>query len=307
MINIPYKITAKFGYNPVSDNGKDEVVYHCPYCLERKGTSDIKGKLYVNIKTGVYHCFRCNASGYISGKNIDNEKTYAQDKGNLEEDSLLEDLNSIFYQDNFPLKIPIEKVTSSQTATDYLLSRGFTVDQMNYYDMRVGNTRQEFGRIIIPNQVDKIVYTDMYSARSYIGQEPKYHNPSGVNKSQIVFNLHRIKENTPIILVEGVLTAIASGYHAVASYGKVLSDYQAYAIMAKKPSVIYVNYDYGAEQELECASKLLYSINPNIPIKQVFMKDERDSADMSKEEYIKCLENSIVYKPLLKDLLNLIL
>ena len=306
-MNIPYKITSKFGFKPVSDNGKDEVVYYCPYCLERKGTSDTKGKLYVNIKTGVYHCFRCGISGYISGKNIDKDKRYAEDKGDLEEEQLLTDLNQVFFKDEFPLKIPIDKVTISKTATDYLIKRGFTLEQMKYYDMRVGNTLNEFGRVIIPNRVDKLVYTDMYSARSYIGQEPKYHNPYGVNKSEIVFNLHRIKEHTPIILVEGVLTAIASGYHAVASYGKVLSKTQAYAIISKKPSVMYVNYDYGAEQELEDACKLLYSISPDIPIKQVFMKDERDSADMSKEEYIECIKNSIDYKPLLNDLLGLIL
>ena len=108
-----------------------------------------------------------------------------------------------------------------------MLNRGFTMEQLLYYDLRVGTLDMEFGRVIIPNQVSKLIYRDFYAARSFIGQEPKYHNPFGINKSQIVFNLHRIKENDTIILVEGPLTAIAAGYHAVASLAKALSAEQA--------------------------------------------------------------------------------
>jgi len=42
-------------------NGK-ELRYICPFCKERRGTSDTKGHLYVNLDQGIYHCFRCDAS-----------------------------------------------------------------------------------------------------------------------------------------------------------------------------------------------------------------------------------------------------
>lgn len=306
---IPYRILATFGYNYKGLNGrKTEVIYYCPECINRKGTPDTSGHLYVNLKSYKYFCMRCGYTGQIGRHiSISSSRLYDEEK-NHELEETLKEISQVVEETppEFSLKVPIDKVTTSSTATQYLLSRGFTYDQMSYYDMRVGNLHQEFGRIIIPNQVHKRVYTDTYSARSYIGQTPKYHNPSGIKKSEVVFNLHRIKEGTPIILVEGVLTAVAAGYHAVASLGKSLSLSQASQIIQKSPSVIYVNYDYGAEESSHQACQLLYKINPQIPIKEVLMKDDRDAADMSRTEYVECLQRAQLYQPLYSELMNLI-
>ena len=308
MSYIPYNIIANFGSDYISYNEKSgEVRYNCPYCVSVKGTPDTKGHLYVNSKTLVYHCYRCDSKGYIN-KNVkvSQSRVYDEDKDKDIEDTI-SSINSILTDKNeYKLKIPIDKVTSSAKATEYLLNRGFTYKQMEYYDIRVGNLKNEFGRIIIPNIVSNIVYTDMYSARSYIGQTPKYHNPSEVKKSHIVFNLHRIKDGSPIILVEGALTAIAAGYHAVASLGKNLSKYQASMIASKKPSVVFVNYDYGAEDCSREACKLLKSYMPYTKIMEVLMKDERDAADMTHEEYAECLSNAKEYLPVIDDICSLL-
>lgn len=306
--NIPYRIISAFGYNYKRLNSrKTEVIYYCPECANRKGSPDTSGHLYVNLKSFKFHCVRCEYSGMIG----DNIKLSESQKYDIDRDKDVEDIikefSSIVSDKNeFNLKIPIDKVTSSKRATEYLINRGFTYDQMMYYDMRVGNLNQEFGRIIIPNRVNKLVYTDIYSARTYIDQTPKYHNPTSVKKSDVVFNLHRIRERTPIILVEGALTAVAAGYHAVASLGKSLSWSQASQIVKKNPSIIYVNYDYGAEDESRRACKMIYRINPNILIKEVFMKDDRDAADLSRCEYVDRLQNSIEYRPLFSDMCSLV-
>lgn len=300
-INIPYKIISVFGNEPVGDNGKDEVIYYCPECINRRGRPDTKGKLYVNTKSYKYICFLCGYSGKIGHVKTNNDKVYDSDR-ELEVESLIHDINEVNNgKDKFSLKIPIEKVFESDSAVKYLKDRGFTEDQMEYYDMRIGNLNQEFGRIIIPNQVKKIVYTDFYSARTFIDQIPKYHNP-GIEKSGVVFNLHRIKEGEPIIVVEGALTAVAAGYHAVATLGKTMTRTQASLILSKHPSIIYVNYDYDAESYLVEACKLLRSIDKNVKIMQVFMKDERDAADLSHEEYAKCLSEAVEYNPLYEDM-----
>lgn len=306
-ISIPYQIIAMFGPDPCGDNGKDEVIYYCPECISRHGSPDTKGKLYVNTKTLKYHCFRCDYKGQIGRHvKIDYDKIYEEDKDNLEVEELIKDINIINYgQDLFDLKIPIDKVFESKEATEYLFKRGFTEKQLEYYDMRVGNLNQEFGRIIIPNQVKKQVYTDFYSARTYIDQKPKYHNP-GKEKSKIIFNLFRQPEDNPIIIVEGALTAIAAGYHAVATLGKTITREQASQIFEKHPSKIYVNYDYGAESFAENACKLLKSMKPDVPIYNVLMKDDRDAADLSYEEYVKCLESAQEYIPMYNEIYNLI-
>lgn len=306
--NIPYQIIAALGYNYLGLNRKGtEVVYYCPKCYERKGSPDTSGHLFVNIKSLKFHCVRCEYRGVISRDlKLSESRSYDEDREKDVEDTIREFSKIIDSGPKYRLKIPIDKVTTSQTATDYLLKRGFTFQQMEYYDMRVGNLDNEFGRVIIPNQVDRMVYTDTYSARTYIDQEPKYHNPSDIKKSEIVFNLHRIKDHSPIILVEGALTAVAAGYHAVSSLGKSLSRSQASQIMKKNPSIIYVNYDHGAEKESKDACRLLYRLNSNIPIKEILMKDDRDAADMSREEYVKCVQSATDYKPILNDIIKLV-
>lgn len=306
-INVPYKIVAMFGPSPVGDNGKDEVRYLCPECISRKGTPDKSGHLYVNTKTFKYHCHRCGYGGTIGRHLVVGDERYYEEDRNYEIEQLIDDIGQVVSSDSeFPLIIPSDKVTVSSSATNYLLSRGFTYDQMEYYDLRVGNLDKEFGRIIIPNRVSRKVYADTYSARTYIGQEPKYHNPVDIKKTGIVFNLHRIEEGTPIILVEGALTAIAAGYHAVASLGKTLSRDQASQIAAKHPSIIYVNYDYGAEKNSRDACQLLSTYCPDIPIFEVKMKDDRDAADLSHEEYSLCLKSATRYVPLFEDIVNFV-
>lgn len=306
--HVPSRIISAFGYNykGFNSSGK-EVIYYCPECINRKGTPDKSGHLFVNVDSYKFFCVRCGYSGRI-GKNLQlsQSKVYDEER-DKDVESVIKEFKVISEdRDQFRLKIPIDKVTTSRSATEYLLKRGFTYDQMNYYDMRVGNLSQMFGRIVIPNRVQRLVYTDTFSARTFIDQKPKYLNPSDIKKSEIVFNLHRIKEGSPIILVEGALTAVAAGYHAVASLGKYLSRSQASQIVKKHPSVIYINYDYGAEEMSHDACKLLYSLDPSITIKEVLMKDDRDAADLSREEYVCCLERAVDYKPLLDDMINLI-
>ena len=304
-ISVPYQIVAKFGPDARGDNGKDEVRYLCPECQYRHGSPDTKGKLYINTKTFKYHCFRCGYSGQIGKEALNPDHVYQE---NEEQDltDLVHEIDEVENgKDRFQLKIPLAKVGENDKAVKYLLDRGFTTDQMEYYDMRTGNLNCEFGRIIIPNEVKKLVYTDFYSARTYIGQVPKYHNPR-VEKSDIVFNLFRIKENSPIIVVEGALTAIAAGYHAVATLGKTMSKNQASQIVAKNPSVIYLNYDYNAEEYSHNACRLLRSLSPDIPIYEVIMTDDRDAADLTHEEYTECLNRAKLYNPLYEDLMGLI-
>lgn len=309
MDNIPYKIIALFGPNYIKYNSKaHEVRYYCPECASRKGTPDLSGHLYVNTKSLKYHCYRCDYKGVINRNVKVGDSRYYDEDQEKDVEHLIGEFKQLVDEDisKYSLKIPIDKVATSESASKYLLDRGFTYDQMEYYDMRVGNLEQEFGRIVIPNQVYRLVYTDTYSARSYIGQTPKYHNPEMIKKSEIVFNLHRIKEGTPVILVEGALTAVAAGKHAVASLGKTLSVSQASQIAKKHPSTVFVNYDFGAESNSREACRLLRKYLPDTPIYETLMKDDRDAADLSRDEYVACLSNSRLYEPLIDDMEGLL-
>jgi hypothetical protein len=46
----------------------DDKRYLCPFCEDRKGSSDhFPGHLHINLKMGVFHCFRCDASPRTTG------------------------------------------------------------------------------------------------------------------------------------------------------------------------------------------------------------------------------------------------
>lgn len=302
-IPVPYQIVSVFG-EPIGDNGKDEVIYYCPECLNRRGKPDKDGKLYVNTKTFKYHCFKCNYSGSIDRRTkFDSSRIY-DDTKDSDLELLAVEAESIDNADRFPLKVPIDKIFTSDKAVKYLIDRGFTEEQFEYYDLRVGNLNMNFGRIVIPNEINKRVYTDYYSARTFINQKPKYLNPYS-KKSSIVFNLHRIQEGSPIIVVEGALTAIAAGHNAVATLGKTMSRMQASQIASKRPSIVYINYDFGAEQWSRDACKLMKSLLPDTPIMEVLMKDDRDAADLTHEEYANCLRNAVEYIPIYEEVTQL--
>lgn len=306
-VSVPYKIISAFGPDYMRGNGKDEIRYYCPECMNRRGKPDKSGKLYVNVYSFKFNCFYCGYSGTIGqdvvvNHNKNYERTLDQDVSYLL--STFEEIQS--QEDSkYKLRIPIRKIFDNPTATEYLIKRGFEEKKLEYYDLRVGDYNYMFGRIVIPNEVKFLTKTDYYTGRSFIDQVPKYKNPT-VEKSDIVFNLFRVEEERPIIVTEGPLTAIAAGYQAVATLGKTMTRSQAAQILQKKPSRVYVNYDYGAEEWSRRACYLLSKMSPETEIFEVLMKDERDAADLSHQEYRNCLLNAKPYNPLYDKISNLI-
>lgn len=206
------------------------------------------------------------------------------DKGDNGED----EEENVFY-------IPTLDIRKSQVAFEYCLKRGITEELISYYDMRLGMD-DLFGRIVIPNQVfgDGRIWTDMYSARSYIDQEPRYQNPRECNKEEIVFNIHRIPDNPDVIYVnEGVITAVKAGKEAVAIYGSYPSDSQVSQIVAKKPKRIMCTLDN--DESGQHGNKALLEKLSNVykgELYEIIMPPETDAADLGEERYKSYVEEN---------------
>ena len=297
-------IEEKFGTDYKETSG-DEIRYDCPYCPEVRGKPDGDYKFYVNTKTLQYICFKCETKGKLTlddelSDYINSDKDiFEQVKEflNLDKDEQEkeEDGEEFF-------KIPVESALSRETARDYLLGRGLTEDDIRYYSIRLGNIskRDFFGRVIIPNRIINAVYTDMYVARAYIESEEKrkrYDNPSNSKSSEVVFNLHRIKDNPDkVIICEGVISAISAGRDAVALYGKYASDEQIKQIIDKKPDRVYVALDGDARKESKdlCSRiKKLYKGE----VYCVLLPDEKDPNDLGHQKFQEYLqEESFEYQ-----------
>jgi DNA primase len=83
-------------------------------------------------------------------------------------------------------------------------------------------------RIVIPihNPKGELV---AYAGRSIDGSEPRYKFPAGFHKSMELYNLHRVREEVSVVLVEGFFDCMKvaqAGFPCVALMGSTMSDAQ---------------------------------------------------------------------------------
>ena len=291
-------IIQRFGkdYKEAGITGeKPHVRYNCPFCLKRRGKQDGDGKLYVNINNGKFFCFKCGAKGRVSRKiSVSQSSIYSKLLEMYSSDYTAEDdsNDNMFY-------VPNIRIEDETVAFNYLKSRGIGRDLINYYNMRLG-TNREFGRIVVPNELYGVNedFTDMFSARSYLGYEPRYLNPDGCKKSNSVFNIKNIRNGGVIKIVEGVITAICAGKDSVATYGSSPSIDQLEKIIEKNPKETYCVLDRDAYKKNEELADKLVSMKISGKVYIVYMPYGIDAADMGTErfnEYV--MKNRILYEP----------
>jgi len=283
----------KFGKDYIRA-GNSEITYNCPFCLQKRGKSDDDHKLWCNTDSGKWHCFKCDAKGRLSKLLPEStDGIYGEIAGIFQDrySTVSEDDDSLFY-------LPNIHVTPGILAYEYCQSRGITDSDIEFYDIRLGTDRL-FGRIVIPNVVytDSRCWTDMYSARTYIGQEPKYLNPEYCHKTNSVFNLHNQTVRGDLIVVEGVITAIAAGRNAVAVYGCHPSEIQLQQILLKRPKSIICCLDgdsAGKEPNRKMAE--VFAKNSDVKVYLVEMPEKEDAASMGREKYLDYIsKNKVLY------------
>ena len=300
----------RFGndFYPRDISGVSEIRFNCPFCEKRRGKEDGDYKLYFNIVNGKWHCFKCGARGRSDYIEQTSDTIYSElfDYVNSKDEEIDdEDDSNMFYINNI-------KIKDNTVAYNYLAKRGINRELIDYYDMRLG-VDNLFGRIIVPNIVygKEGIWTDMYSARSYIDQVPKYKNPEGAKKHNSVFNLHRISEGGECYVVEGPITAICAGKDACATYGCSPSEEQIAMIVKKNFEKIYCVYDNDEAGRIgqNKLSEMLYNKIDKLRTKLyvVTMPENIDAADMGEKDFKKYVhENRVEYNPgVYNDILSL--
>lgn len=316
---IKKRIISRLGTDYI-DTDSYELRYQCPFC-EEEGLKYEDYKFYVSyaykkksskrvIKPGTYFCQRCQATGNLNNSGLDLSTSNAEE-GVSNIMDLLETLSS----DNEDTKdesdyfvIPNNKPTPGTLAWEYIMSRGITPPDISYYDIRVSDVnspRYLFGRFIIPNRIYSNIWTDMFTGRTYVGDNRRYYNPPSSKKNEIVFNLHRIDNNPHrIIINEGPINSIIAGRDSVATYGKYVSDTQLSMILSKNPEHIYVSLDSDARDKAEQLCDRIVSLSDAIvhlvELPEVWDDNKKemkglDASDLGKKLYEECLTNSKIY------------
>lgn len=280
-------IIAKFGGNyQVSGS---EMIYHCPYCPDQSKFGD---KLYVNSKLGVYNCFRCGAHGKIS-LDSDSQSISSSVEDAVTTVSEFLKIKPVRNIEELYVEIPSARLVNypQSYAYQYILNRGISKDQMDYYDLRVFGTSPEFhNRVVFPNRVVNYNWTDFWTARAMFDQIPKYLNSNLVSKSEIVFNLYRIPENSDIIINEGIINSIIAGPNSVAILGKSCSFSQFKQIVYKKPKSVIISLDTDAiEWSLNLAKKFK---EVGVPVRITYLPDNKDASELGYPRYMEYVNSS---------------
>lgn len=274
------------------------IAYRCPFC-ESDGDTHTDRKLYVSYSNLKYLCFRCGRAGRVniddilcSNSNVCDSilQLIQSTSSNPSQDD--EDEDELFF-------IPKYRPLKGSQAYEYIRSRGISDDDIEFYDIRVPSTKQPhlFGRFIVPNQVVGKVFTDMYVARTYIGDSTRYKNSLGAKRNQIVFNLHRIPDNPPCIIInEGAINSIIAGRLSVATYGKFVSDTQLKMILAKNPQSIYVSLDTDARKYAMKVCRRIRELSPRTPVYPVELPDNKDASDLGHDLYMKYILDAHQYQ-----------
>jgi DNA primase len=153
-------------------------------------------------------------TGTISGKEREPKPVSKTESEEVENDS------------NKPLSFTLQKIDYSHS---YLGERGVTDEIAHLFGVGVFPGKGSMhGRCVIPihNANGELV---AYAGRAIDGTEPRYKFPAGFHKSLELFNLHRVKGELSVVLVEGFFDCMKvsqAGLPCVSLMGSTMSKRQ---------------------------------------------------------------------------------
>lgn len=218
---------------------------NCPFCADRVGEYDRKGKLHISMHKQVVHCFRCDytahwwkfvgdilhTTNYID---IFRELYVVPDISSFQH--LQEQFNTVPYitQPVFDFKLPedFQELCSDVTtillrkARKYAKHRGFGKSYWLKYNFGVA---ESVGwRLILP------IEYDYWQARSLLNANPKYKNPVTNNARHCLFNSKALDLYEEIVVCEGVFSALSIGDNAIALLRKKATTEQIERLLKSK-------------------------------------------------------------------------
>ena len=227
-------------------SGAEELNFCCPFCVKARGTPDRHYHFYVNpnrVKHGIkgwFYCQRCNSRGPLY-KILKVKKVFPSSTRREEFRKYLRnpDVKKKEKEEETSLELPRDYVPiiAGSDAEAYLHSRGILNQTIEGYRIGMGtadltevdDSERGFyvgvGRIIFPDfDADgKVVF---WVARTYRRHTIKYKNPLNVSARDKIYNLVGAVSFDNVIVTEGVISAIAAGENAVATYGKDVTSEQ---------------------------------------------------------------------------------
>jgi DNA primase len=144
--------------------------------------------------------------------------------------SKTENRNAVESDSNKPLSFALQKINYGHP---YVSERGVTEEIAQLFGVGVFPGKGSMqGRCVIPiyNASGDLI---AYAGRAIDGTEPRYKFPAGFHKSLELFNLHRVKGELSVVLVEGFFDCMKvtqAGFPCVALMGSTMSKKQEHLL-----------------------------------------------------------------------------
>jgi len=296
MISLHNKYKVIQILDSVLGAGKDlkenERVHYCPFCHHAKM------KMNVNVETGKFHCWVCDAKG---------TRIYSLLKQLNVEGNVLHKITEIYgndyitiASDNEPkieLRLPVEFVSLTKIdnsfnpiykrAMFYLKKRGITPEDIIKYNIGYCKTGLYAGRLIIPSY-DEHGTLNYFIARTVFDNEDyKYKNPP-VSKDIVALE-NQINWKEPITLVEGMFDAMAVKRNAIPIFGKFIPKKLMAKIFQNGVTDIYIMLD--ADAQKQALHYTNYFIEQGIRTKNI-IPQKKDASEMGFSNVTKTIRDT---------------
>ncbi len=296
----------------------DEWRVNCPG-VNCRGYSDLK--FYFNIEKEKGHCFRCSKTvhslkdffKYILQVEGNHDWKFRDSFESTDSRDLVIKTFKALHENKITTTVPVDlecaplpddayrilgnqRKVISMEIINYLRERGFNDQAINLIDPYFANSLS-YGIILPYKMKGEIVF---WIQRLFGSSGPKYISATskedkiGVNqyygKSQVLWNIDSIEENSQVVICEGIFSAasvIQCGLQAIGISGKTLSDMQRSILVEKKPKKILIALDGrrpGMDNTTEKAEKMKRGLIDFIEdIKIINLPEGKDPNDLGEE------------------------
>ena len=260
-----------------------ELAFFCKFCNHHKR------KFQINLQNQHWHCWVCNAGGRSLRPLL-----Y---KLNVAKDTIKQILSLVqdtkFYkpkENDTQLSLPKSFTTMWSIDTSVLMkhahqvckSRNIHAEDMVRYNIGYADEGVYANRLIIPSYDENGILNYFVARDMFKNSTMKYKNPP-VSKNIIMFE-NLVTFTKPIVLVEGVMDAIAVRRNAIPMLGKFPSKKLLTKLYKYKPQVT-IALDADAQKDAIVLSQNL--INNGMDVKNITFNNEEDPSSIGFDKFWK--------------------
>jgi len=281
-----------------TSNGSDLIV-RCPFCLNRAGSADISGHLYISTVDEVCHCFRCDykAGWYqlisdVTGVSYgDARRELAESsmtplyllvrraKGQAGDDLLEMPSNFILLADALQQGVLLKR--KAEVAGSYVKGRlRSLIIGWEIYLGKWGIWRSSDWKHSVVMPVERGWWQERIIHQ---GKGPKYLSAPAPKEDRL-YNWQALG-NDKVYVAEGIFSAVALGQSAVALCGKEATPEQIERLGRSKTGTYVVCLDAGTNRESLALAKQLYSYGKKVIVRWYLLGDPADMGVYSEEEF----------------------